>query len=324
MTPIAWKEKYIDGNYDEVTKKHFNEGSFLDSLLFEPDTIDQYYYVSHIKLPSEGVQKIIDKYYNFLLKTESYEESYDLTINDNIKALIEFARDENYGNDSYSDERIVKELTNKGGEYFKFLYERAGRTLITLEFNMAAIEMVDNIKKDKYVTKVMYAGAERSHLMLTGRINNTVIKGELDHLSIDIENKIINIIDLKKCLNVNFFKYDARKYNYGLQQSFYTELVIQNLKYLEEIFGIDNLNEYIIHNYNLVIDDRHKYPMLLKYYSGVYADYKYGIPQKAKGWLQDIDEIDRCIAYNDFSHNPTYENNRATLADDLIYENFFN
>jgi hypothetical protein len=314
--PSIWKKEYIDKEDRELSfKKHFDEGSYIDSLLLEDDEfLKNHYFISDIKVPSESVQKIITKYYNYLTKY-SEDSSFLMEINDNVDVLYEIAIDENYGNGNYSKDRVLKEVINKGEEYFNFLYVKGDKTLISSVFSFAAMEMVENIKKDKYVNELIYNNSHKLHLVLNGIIKteymNIPIKGELDILSVDTEKKEINIVDLKKCLNVCFFKSDIRKWQYAHQQSFYKELVIQNIDTLAYEFNmnLEELLTYSINNYNLVIDEKYKLPMIYKYYNGVYEDYKFGT-EKYQGWNDDIKEIAYAIKFDKFDYKYSYEKDK--------------
>lgn len=78
------------------------------------------------------------------------------------------------------------------------------------------------------------------HLKVYGLpVNGITMKGEIDKLIVDFENKTIQVIDIKSTNNLSYFPYDYKKYKYHKQQGLYEKLAMKYLVDNNIISGTD-------------------------------------------------------------------------------------
>lgn len=285
MTPLQWKETYIDKAAEKENKLHFNKGSFLDSLMLNPDSIEETFYIGDFKSKvSESIQTIVDTIYKRLLKEYGEQTCLinfaeeDETTN---KIIVEYANYANYGNGGYKDERIIKEIREKGKEYFDFLCLANGRVIISTQDQLLALDKKHALLNTEYTHPYFVQQKDEllyHHLQI---YTEDELKGELDILRIVPNEKRIYIPDLKTTHSAFQFLENVRKYSYATQLGFYKHLVKLlfsgtqcNLN--KDIFMSPDFFNYEIICQNIVIDEKSMKPLIYQYSEEDLDYYQYG------------------------------------------------
>lgn len=208
--------------FEEKESSGFLFGSAVDCLLTHPEDFDDEYFVYSIdKMPSESIIKICDDYYNI-----KGSDEIELMSDNNL--LYSIIQKNEFGNKTWSKEKLCEQVKQKGLEYYKIINEKGNRTLVTQETMQKVQEVAGNIKNtfpeffnNDY--KMEY------QLPLYGKFDDIEIKGLLDMVAIDEKTKTIKIIDIKTTYdNVLNFNYEMKKYRYDIQMAWYFELARQN------------------------------------------------------------------------------------------------
>lgn len=317
MSPLHWKETYLDRIGEKENKLHFTRGSYLDCCLLSPEILEESFYVGDFEKPiSEAVQALITAIYNkLLLKYESstclidFSDLEDAAVNG---LIIVCATEANYGNGSYSPERIVKEVRAKGKEYFDFLCAAEGRIIISLEDQMNALAKKDSLLTDE--RSIAYFEQQKGEMLLhhlqiftkDGR------KGELDIVRICPSERTIYITDLKTTHSSFAFLENVRKFSYATQLGFYKDLFIELLKDQETATNTTltlnpDLLKYNFVCQNIVIDDKQKIPYIYRYrdididfykYGSDFLDFSTRVQRYKRGWYNTWKIIEWHMKYH--------------------------
>lgn len=313
MSPRQWKDAYLNKTGEQVNKNYFNSGSYLDSLMLNPDGIEESFYIGDFKSKvSESIQTIVDSIYKRLLKEyEQFTCQIDFSnVDDNFvnKIIVEYANYANYGNSNYKDERIIKEIREKGKEYFDFLCIANGRIIISVQDQLLALDKKNALLNTEYTTPYFIQQKDEllyHHLQIfvDGK------KGELDILRIVPNEKTIYIPDLKTSHSSFQFMENVRKFSYATQLGFYKHLIKllfsgtptvlnKEIAIKEEFFN------YKIICQNIVIDEKSMKPMIYQYSDEDLDYYEYGSEfmknqhpniRYRRGWKNTLDVIKKHI-----------------------------
>lgn len=304
-TPLEWKSIYIDGQKDESKKDEvFLFGSFVDALAYSPDKVAEQFYINDKTFnisPEEAVivnllfQRINqeNEKINSLNLDENLPEKVPLltyTIVDNL-SLLEGVLEAYDWRNNWKLETRVNKIKELGESYLMSLYEGSGKTVVNGRDKQDADEIVA-ILRNHNLTKEYFTPTEGIELLFQLELQDEFLlptgdiirrKGAIDTLKIDHKNRTKQNVDLKTDKSAHFFQYNAKKYGYGLQQSYYKSLLIAN--------NNNYFPDYeIITPINIVIDRRYKEPYIYEY-----DDNELEILQKGneeiKGWEEVLEEI---------------------------------
>lgn len=285
MSPRIWKETYLDKTSEKENKLHFNKGSYLDSLMLNPDNIEESFYIGDFKSKiSESIQTIVDSIYKKLLKEYQsfvchvdFSNVEDETIN---KIIVEYANYANYGNGNYKDDRIIKEIREKGKEYFDFLCIANGRIIISMQDQLLALDKKSALLNTNYTAP--YFMQQKDELLYHHlQIFVDGLKGELDILRIVPKEKTIYIPDLKTSHSSFQFMENVRKFSYATQLGFYKHLVKLLFSGAPTVLNKEVAIKEEFFNYkiicqNIVIDEKSMKPMIYQYSDEDLDYYEYG------------------------------------------------
>lgn len=154
--------------------------------------------------------------------------------------------DINYGKGNYTKERVIKEVIEKGQKYFDNLCEVGGKTIITFEDNLMAVEQVDILKAHP-ASRPYFIRQEGEELLFQKElfipmtqygpipffVNNNIKdetlykKGALDIIRVNHIRRTIQNADFKTSYDAykHTFLWAIKKYKYGLQVSYYDTLL---------------------------------------------------------------------------------------------------
>lgn len=212
----------------QVSGEGIRMGGLIDTLLFEPDTFNDSYYINTNTPPNKGTAA--DKVIDFLFDNFSHEEL--LKVFDNKLGILKFC--EKLVNDildikifgrTKDPEKIFTKITDSQiWDTVKSIIKSKDKQLISPEEYNNALEVVDVLKTHKH-TKDLFRDDD-PHLYYQFKVEFEY-KGFnflslLDIVEIDHDNKTIQLKDLKTgAKNQNEFLSSFLKYNYHFQAKLY-------------------------------------------------------------------------------------------------------
>lgn len=266
--PVVFYQLYIMQNKQkEAFGPALIQGKVIHAIILDKsgETLKKDFLVSPTKLPTGKLKTVLDKVFKqYQNNKEKYLDTANL--NDLHKELLLAMKEEDYYQALNTDNaRIAKMVSTETESYWKFLKEKGDRELIdqdTLNYCYDAAEVVQN---DHYLRDLL--GLDVTELSNTEVFNEILLqedfpkegevskysfglKGILDNLKIDHDNKLIIINDLKTTSgDLRDFKDSIEKYSYWLQAAIYISII--TMKYKDLI-----LNKNYNLNFNFIVVDR--------------------------------------------------------------------
>jgi hypothetical protein len=204
LVPINLNKRELKNEEDE---SYFSFGTFQDMLLCDDSTVWDKFIV--IDLVSTGNYcKIIDKCF-----------SVEKTMEDQ-KADLLTAFEEEYPNSRWKEDTRWENIKKYGEDYWKKKESIGTKTVITPDQYQIILHNHEQVypRIQDLLHKVC----------LTADYKGINIKGELDHLDIDRNNKTWRVVDDKTTAEVYKFDKSVIKYRYDFQMAFYELLVELN------------------------------------------------------------------------------------------------
>ncbi len=248
-SPGAFYLHYILKQKDDGVDKSMIEGKLIHCMLLTPERFEEEFIVLPDTFPSENPKKIIDKLF-VKLKAENPDLAamplpLILSLSSVHDAILELLHEDNLYQSLKTDgQRLDKILTEKNIEYLMFLTQAQQKTVVEkpmVEFAKILREQLmakDNIRK---IMGFNHLDCEQvfNELEVVSMPEEYTfgLKGIIDNLVIDHENKVIRINDLKKTSKaLSSFRESMDYYNYHLQAAMYVKIINNNKKIS---FGVD-------------------------------------------------------------------------------------
>lgn len=210
-------------------KRHFVIGGAVDTLLTQPETFNDKYYVSSVeKKPSDVVKSIIHQVYDSLSK-EDLENFEEYTVE-----ILQGCIDHDYCPTFKDETRIKKVLEFK--DYWNELIDSEGKTMLSLEESDVITKIVKNISESPLAKYFKPNEAPNGvdiqlQLPILFEIDDIGCKALLDIVIFDHNNKTITPIDLKTMSgNIIDFPKSVKQRGYMIQAAWYTEALKQMCK----------------------------------------------------------------------------------------------
>jgi hypothetical protein len=240
-SPKSFKDVYIHGQREEIVADHLIKGKLIHNLLLDPKSMEANYIVMPSNIPGSNVKAVIDRvyYHKEQLVDDTREELEDFP-----GAILDIMRDMNfYQNLKTDDQRIAKIITEESLVYWSFLKQKKGKDLIDQETLTYCTEAVEIIKQNKEVCDVLalYADSMSNIEIMNEQYTDMYpvpnypfgLKGILDSLVVDHENKQIRINDVKTTSkDLKNFKESVEYYDYWMQAAIYLLMIKTKLKQL--------------------------------------------------------------------------------------------
>jgi hypothetical protein len=245
-SPALYYKHYILKQRDDSNTTAAIEGKLIHCLLLTPDNFDKEYQIVSDSLPSENPKKVIDTIFeHYTILKEDGDEREDLI--EFSSAILDVLADMNLYQSLKTDEQRITKIVDvpKHLDYWFYLKNCRGKILITQEtydFANGAVEtalqspviraalglIIDNFNINIESYNEIELACE-----LTDYTYN--IRGILDNLIIDHDNKLIKINDFKTTSkDLTTFKESIDFYRYWMQVSFYVLLVKNSIYYKED------------------------------------------------------------------------------------------
>lgn len=239
--PAAFYQMYVLGLKEEMTESYIVQGKVIHTLLLEPQKFDEQYIVSPSKLPSDNVRVIIDRVFKHYKELAANGDTRDM-LGQFAPAIIDIMKDMNfYQNLKTDQQRLEKVITEESELYWAYLKSMTGKTLVSydmLEFCKNAVEI---IKTNQEVCDLLGYGTTDFDLrdiynekyMEIKKLPNMPfgLKGIIDNLKVDHEQKVVYINDVKTTSKdlVNFPE-SIEVFNYWMQAAIYYIMVCVDYK----------------------------------------------------------------------------------------------
>ena len=285
--PRLFYKEYILGDKEIKTEKYLLEGSVIHNLLLEPDTFSDKFCVTP-SLPSPNSIQIIKQIFQI------YEDRLHVTDNPDLFNKIEstppitkskLADFEDEILDCLEtmglhqkvgkEKRAFKIIEPKGIDYFEHLKNSKGKIIIDSEILSKCTESVLLIKEDEKIMSLLGQDETEGKAVFNeleiieefSTINDGLIvsnaknlsfkglKGIVDNVVIDQENKLVTINDFKTTSkSLDEFEKSVEYYNYSLQASIY--LILVNT-WVSKLLS-DSYSDYQI-KFNFIVFDKYNY-----------------------------------------------------------------
>lgn len=241
--PQAFYQTYVLGNREERTDAHLVNGKIIHCLLLEPQKFDQHFIVSPSNLPTGSTKTVIDTVYRHARELQlNGDERTEFT--DFSDAVLDVLKDINLHQSLKTDQqRIDKIYTAEAINYWNFLKIKANKTLIDQESYEFCKTSVDLIKQDKQLCNLIGCNITEfdtrevfNEIQLDCGINDKSfgLKGIIDNLVFDHDNKMIYINDVKTTSkDLKDFPETVEFYSYWMQAAIYNTMVA--VKYMNLI-----------------------------------------------------------------------------------------
>ena len=243
--PAVFYQMYILGMKDEKIDSHLVQGKIIHALLLEEEKFNDLFIISPANLPTGNLRTVIDRvfYHHTELKRNGDQrdklEEFD-------QAILDVMKDMNYHQSLKTDQqRLDKILTAEAFNYWDFLQMRGNKTLIdqeSYEFCKSAVEL---IKTNKQLCSLI--GCDLTEFDNKEVYNETPfqidlpdrpfgIKGIVDNVVIDHDNKTISVNDIKTTSkDLKDFPESIEYYSYWLQAVIYVSMAaLRHINLIEQ------------------------------------------------------------------------------------------
>jgi hypothetical protein len=270
-SPKTFYNEYVLGIKEIRTDAHLIEGKLTHYLMLEDASFTDRFILSPESLPTGNSKDVVDVVYAVVPEGEDKPLSYysDVILETlrqiNLhQKLVDDKKPDKDGVQKTGDEkRLEKILTKECISYFDFLKTKAGRDIIdqsTLDKCSQAAEalkanpkIVELLGQDRVATDEFATYNELPIFVYKYKDYPFGIKGILDNLVVDVEQKLVRINDVKtSSKSISEFPEAVVYWKYWLQAAIYVELAKDFLsKVIDDTWTIE-FNFIVIDKYNQV------------------------------------------------------------------------
>jgi len=235
--PQIFYQMYVLGLKEEKLDQHLIQGKLIHLLLLEPDKFEQQFLMTPSSLPTGNLRVVVDRVYRHHAElAQNGDPRTELAEFDG--AILDVMKDMNYFQNLKTDQqRLDKIITSEAVSYWEFLKTKGDKTLVdpdTLKFCTDAVEI---IKTNKQVCNLIGCDITEfdnreviNEMPVSIDLPNKIygLKGIIDNIVIDHENKTIFINDIKSSSkDLKDFPESIEYYSYWLQAIIYMIIVTQ-------------------------------------------------------------------------------------------------
>lgn len=234
--PAVFYQLYVMGLKEEKTESYLVQGKIIHALLLEEHKFEEQFIISPSNLPTGNLRVVLDRVFSHHRDLANHgDQRTELAEFSN--AILDVMRDMNYFQNLKTDQqRIDKILTNDATIYWSFLKLKGDKTLIDQESFDFCKSATDLIKVDPKICGLLHCNPtdfdnkevlneEYMECDLQGKPFG--LKGFLDNVVIDHDQKIIFINDIKTTSkDLKDFKETIEFYGYWMQAAIYFYLVV--------------------------------------------------------------------------------------------------
>lgn len=239
-SPGAFYQHYILKQRDDIDSKAAVEGSLVHCMLLRPESFDEQFVILPSSFPSDNPKKIIDTLFR-MMQIDKIEFDYKMSTSiSNLEyveaAMLDVLKEQNlYQSLKTDQQRLDKMLTENNMQYLSFLFECEGKSIVDKEMVAFASKVKTEFANNPNIRVLMGMNDQFDGTL---EVFNEVeyatfiddysfaIRGIIDNLVIDHENKVIRVNDIKKIgKSLSTFSESMDSYNYWLQAAMYIKIV---------------------------------------------------------------------------------------------------
>jgi hypothetical protein len=254
----ALRESYYEKKKLSTVALSF--GSLLDTIITNPGEFDNLYLVTENGLPSEKTREVVDKLFNLFPRESSL---VNVPYDDILKAY-----NESFDNNWKSDTK-VKKIIEEGDEYFKLLFQKKDRVLVSKNDYLDALDCQEALLTSPY-TSFIFDGTNpnvevfyqlKFKISMDGDdplaweeelIEGPTYRVMFDILLVNHDQGVVYPIDLKTTSkDEEAFDSSIAEYRYDLQANSYRDVLIDVLKTSRDY------NKYSVAYFAFVCINRH-------------------------------------------------------------------
>lgn len=242
--PQVFYQMYVLGMKEERVESHLVQGKIIHALLLEEDKFNDLFIVSPTSLPTGNLRTVVDRVFNHYKELSRNGDPRE-KLEEFDKAILDVLVDMNYHQSLKTDQqRLDKILTPEAFNYWAFLQMKQDKIIIdadTLKFCQSAVEI---IKTNQHVCNLIGMNItefdnkqviNESYIELDLAKKDYGLKGIIDNIVIDHDNKVIYINDIKTTSkDLKDFSESIEYYSYWMQAVIYMTLVSKELDNLVE------------------------------------------------------------------------------------------
>jgi hypothetical protein len=305
FSPRAFYSHYVLNQREDSTDAHLVTGRVLHCLLLEEQNYDKQFITMASKIPSENNKKIVD----MIFKYHCTLGNDSLNLEDYSQEILSHLLTVNLHQSLKTDEqRLAKILTEENKDYFTFLKNSQGKTVVDQDTLNGCKESIEVLRSNSSVRALLQLDKadEDDHITIFNELPLEIsvdylpfgFKGILDNVVIDSESKTIFINDLKTTgKNLADFPDAVKYYKYWIQA-----VVYHKMAYYKFVKGLPDEVDWNIVVTFIVID---KYNQV----------YPFQVSQESLAiWQQEFENIEDIVKYH-------YENKDYTLPYELAIGN---
>lgn len=243
-SPSLFYRHYVLKQRDDDETAASIEGSLVHSMILG-DNLDEKYIVAKSK-PTESVEKVLWALFNEIKATRNpgLAEKFEYCLPDYSAELLMILERYNLYQSMKEETRLAKILTAENEDYFSFIVLSENKTIVSQEtFNLCS-DIADLVEKSpvyKYMQDSSFNFFDFSsreskiynEVMFEAELKDYYfnIRGQIDNLVVDYNNKEIRINDIKKTAKDldTFVNHSIDNYKYWLQMAIYYMLVNHNM-----------------------------------------------------------------------------------------------
>jgi hypothetical protein len=229
-SPKTYFKHYVLNEKDVKTGKHFDEGSLVHCMVLEPEELKNKFVNMGISVPTDSTRLCIENLLSLGRDASELEEYHE--------EIIAYLKDVNLHQSLVDDKkapwktgdekRLEKIITENSTEYFRIMMEGKNKTIVDVaswDKCYAKAEAILNNEKANFLLKPVNENDEvRYEIELSYRPDELQygVKGIMDAIKVDRENKTVYISDVKTHGGkLKDFATSAEKYDYWLQPIIY-------------------------------------------------------------------------------------------------------
>lgn len=229
-SPAKFYKHYVLRDRESISLSSLDFGSLVHFYTLEEEDFNERFVLSPNKLPSDSVINILKKFVNCESTIKELEDS-----------ILEEMENQNfYSNIKDKSLKFAKINTTEAQEYLDMLRE-SSKTIVTSDMKAKALEWSSLLKKDPEIREILSLDKIATDSfgiyneeIIQSSFSNLKVMGIIDHFSIDVENKILKIVDLKTTSSaITDFGGTIRKFSYWIQAAFYHKLLINYLGFID-------------------------------------------------------------------------------------------
>lgn len=232
-SPMLFYKHYILGEREEELEKSLVEGRVIHTLLLDQDTFSDNFIIAQTKLPSDNVKDVIGRIYaRRLIEIAAGSDDVRVSLSEYSEEILEELKEKNLYQKMSDELKLTKIINEEGMEYFNFLKQATGKTVIDSATYARCVDVVDIVRKHDCMKRMglhpsnnrledVYQELEFVFNMEDDQFPFD-LKGIVDNIFVDRDNETVWVNDLKTTSKtISEFPDTVQFYNYWMQAAVY-------------------------------------------------------------------------------------------------------